>query len=173
MNEYSVNTIPVRTIPRQSAIILHLHEAAKPSNYEAIISTVKSFLATGHTHIVVDMLGVSRLNLTTLHTLYSIALLANKQQPADPEGGWNALHEMANKLAEQPVTNINLCAVQPGVAYALRQGGFADVVDLLPTLAQAINAFNLTGKTATPQTKKPVARPFPSSRLAQPTAVAS
>ncbi len=171
MNEFSVNTIPVSTTPRQSAIILHLHEAIKPSNYEAIIATVKSYLATGHTHLVVDMLDVPRLTLTTLFTLYSLAALAQNQQPANPEGGWNALHEMANALADQPVTNMNMCAVHPTVAQALQQGGFAEVVALWPTLAHAVNAFNLTRKTAVSPTVKPVAKPV-QSRPAQQTAVA-
>ncbi len=172
MNEFSVNTIPVSTTPRQSAIILHLHETIKPSNYEAIIATVKSYLATGHTHLVVDMLDVPRLTLTTLFTLYSLAALAQNQQPANPEGGWNALHEMAHTLADQPVINMNLCAVQPNVVKALQQGGFANIVELWPTLGHAVNAFNLTSKTAASPVVKSLVLPI-QPRAAQQTAVAS
>ncbi|WP_420629545.1 hypothetical protein [Candidatus Leptofilum sp.] len=153
MNSYAVNTIPVSNVKKQSAIILTLHESITPSTYEEIITTVKSYLATGHTHLVVEMLGVPRLNLTTLFTLYSLVALAKNQQPANPEGGWNAIYTMADAFVDEPVSNMNVCAVQPNVAQALRQGGFADVVEIFSTLGKAVNAFNPVCMTAVAPTQ--------------------
>jgi len=160
MDEFSVNTIPVNIMAQQTAIVIHLHEATRPSNFQAVISAAKLLLEAGHTHIVVDMTNVAQLNMTTLFTLYSLATLANKQQPASAEGGWHALHEMADKLSGQPVNNMNLCAVQPNIAQALHQGGFASVVELLPTLSQAKNAFNPPSKTAVEPAKPTAAKPL-------------
>jgi len=162
MKSNSVNGVSV-TINQRGTAVLHLHEAVQSTNYQAIIDTAEKLLAKGFIHLVIDLAYVPRLTLMTLFTLYNLAALANNQQPADPEGGWNALHEMENKLMGQTVTNMNLCAPQPKVAQALRQGGFSDIVAMWTTLPMALQAFS-------PPTKplhKPI-RPLPAWQTAVP-----
>jgi anti-anti-sigma regulatory factor len=141
MKSYSVNSMSV-SINQEATAVLHLHEAVKPTTYQTIIDAAKELFAEGYIHLVVDLTYVPRLNLTTLFTLYSLAAIANGQPPAAPEDGWNALHEMENKLAGQTVTNLNLCGPQPQVALTLKQGGLTDIVAMWPTLSMALKAFS-------------------------------
>ena len=162
MKSNSVNGLSV-SIDQHSTAVLHLHEAVQPTNYQAIINTAEALLAQGHTHLVIDLAYVSRLTLMTLFTLYSLAAIANKQKPTNPEGGWNALHEMENNLMGQTVTTLNLCAPQAKVAQALRQGGFSDIVAMWTTLPMALQAFSPPAKPV----YKPV-RPLPAWQTAVP-----
>lgn len=139
-NPFTLNVIPTHSITKQPTIILQLHEAIQPSTFQTIIDETAALFAAGHTHIVIDLSTLPHLNLTTAFTLYSIAAIANKESPADPEDGWYALHEMAHNLSGKKMTNMHLCAPQPKVARALAQNGFTDSVQILPNPVVLLNA---------------------------------
>lgn len=141
MNNFSISSMHIDHETEEKAIVLRLLSPAQPATSQAIIEAVKSLLATGHTHLIVDLTNVLLLNLTTLFTLFSVAALVINQEPPDPKGGWNALHTIVGMLKGRQVANMRLAGANRGVAQVLQQGGLAASVAMYPTVNQAALSF--------------------------------
>ncbi|WP_420643616.1 hypothetical protein [Candidatus Leptofilum sp.] len=158
MNQFSVKIIHINNLAEQSVAIIKLNRAIQADTFEAIIAAAHSLFAEGHTQMIVDLANMPRLNLTALFTLYSIAEIVSNRQPASPEDGWKALHEMADRPDAAMVANLKLCAPQPKVERALQQAGVTERLGIFTSLPQALEAF---GKTAV---SKPQPLPLPARR---------
>src|ERR671918_1621154 len=84
------------------------------SNYEQVIEAVRDAYASGARGLVLDMAGVSFMASSGLFALHSAVRIMRGETPPDPEGGWGALHEMAQDH-DSTASNVRLAAPQESI----------------------------------------------------------
>ncbi len=122
--------------------VLNVKGRVDGSNYTELIEHARKLFASGIEHLVLNMEGCDFLSSSGLFALHSIALIAHKIEPPDPETGWSALNEMANDNREFK-GKFTIVNVHPNIMRTLNIAGFSSKFDIRSEMQDPLAAFAL------------------------------
>ena len=109
------------------------------SNYERVIEVVRDAYERGARGLVFDLSGLTFMASSGLFALHSAVRIMRGETPPDPEGGWGALHQMAQDHETQ-ASNVRLAAAQEPIARVLERTGMTQLFGVDATRADAVAA---------------------------------
>ena len=106
--------------------------------YEALIHTAADLYSRGRRNLILDLRQTTRVELSGLFALLSIAHLYSGKSLLDPEGGWAALHNAAEAMTPVMGQRVKLLAT-PAMMQAVRMTSFCDIFEIYtdPEIASA------------------------------------
>ena len=94
------------------------------SNFTELVRQVQDLYGAGTRSLVLDLEGLRFMASSGLVALHSIVRVLRGEAPDDPDAGWQALHDVGlDASGGGPQTQVQLCAVQPGVQRVLDRTG--------------------------------------------------
>ena len=106
-----------------SVAILHVRGDLDHFTYLDLIAEARKLYNQGHRDLILDLSELTTIGLSGLFALYSVAMIFQGEEPADPAAGWAALGSMARHLAGYSFQHVKLLKVQPHIANALSRSG--------------------------------------------------
>lgn len=122
--------------------ILRLEGDLDATSYEQLIEAGKTAVASGASRILIDLRAVPYMGSSGLVALHSLALMLAGEAPPDPEGGWDAHHQMARSVEGGMQDRLRLCAAQPAVLRVLERTGMTRFIAVQDDEADALAAFS-------------------------------
>ena len=113
------------------------------SSYLTLVEEAQKLYAAGTRKLLLDLSEMSFISSAGLVGLHSVILVMRGQEPADREGGWGVLHEIANEVSSSSSqeTNCKLLQPQPRVQKTLDMTGFANILEIHSDRDTAVASF--------------------------------
>lgn len=108
------------------------------SNFEHVIDAGRAAVAGGASRIVIDLGGLTYMGSSGLVAIHSVAVITHGHEPASPEDGWQAFHDIGTD--EDGEATVYLAAPGPSVTRVLERSGMARLFPVLDDRAAAIAA---------------------------------
>ena len=121
--------------------ILRLDGDLDASSYEELIDAGRSSVADGARYILIDMRRVPFMGSSGLVAIHSIVLMLAGEQPPDPEGGWDAHHQLSQSAEAGMQDRVRLLGPVPAVQRVLERTGMTRFIAVYDDEASAIAAF--------------------------------
>jgi anti-anti-sigma regulatory factor len=123
------------------ASILKLSGELDASNFREVIDAARGLYAAGTRRLLLDLADLTYMASSGLVALHSIALLMRGEEPPDPEAGWQAFHDVGQRVAEAGRDqNVALVAPQPAIDRVLERTGLKSTFEIHPDRASALAA---------------------------------
>ncbi len=125
----------------ESIITLVPHGEINNANYNELIEGVCQIMEAYHGNIVLDMSDISRLSLSGLAALHSLARIASGGQAEDMQAGWQAIHDLREDVDRGYAKCMKLCSPQPQVRQFLQENSMSCILDVYPDRQSALESF--------------------------------
>lgn len=122
--------------------VLHVTGRVDSSNYLKLIDKARELFVGGTEYLLLDLESCDFLSSAGLFALHSIALIAHKLEPLDPEHGWESLRKVTTEDREFK-ENFKIVHVQPNVLRTMDVAGLLLVFDVYSDMQEALEAFKL------------------------------
>lgn len=123
--------------------VLNVAGRVDGSNYSKLIEQAKELFESGAFRLLLNLEGCDFLSSAGLFALHSIALMAHKIKPLDPESGWESLKAAVDDDRDYK-ENFKIVNAQPNVLRTLNISGFSKKFDIYTDMQEALSAFKST-----------------------------
>ena len=120
--------------------VLRLDGRLDAASYTTLIETGTRLFADGVRKIVLDLAALTYISSAGLMALQAVAALLDGGAAPDPEGGWDALHSIADRAANTPHAHLKLLTPQAQVLKTFERVKFTTLFEIYGTLDEAIAA---------------------------------
>ena len=109
--------------PSHDVAVLGLTGELDGSNFEKVIDAGRAARDSGARRIVIDLSGLTYMGSSGLVAIHSVALLMRGQEPASPEDGWQAIHDLGTATAGDAEQGVVLAGPPPSIERVLDRSG--------------------------------------------------
>lgn len=134
--ELSVSTAP----GRPEVAVMALAGDLDASNYLQVIERVDQLYKGGARALVFDLSKTEFVSSSGLVAIHSMALLMQGEKAPSPEDGWGAIRAIQGGSGDRARECLKLVNPQPRVALTLEKVGFAEALEIYPTVSAAVAA---------------------------------
>lgn len=106
-----------------------------PENYLKLVERSQAVYNSGQRNFILDIHEVTRVGISGLFALLSVATIFSGENAPDPRGGWRGLRQIAEKLINLIPQGFEIVADQAEVENVARQIGLPVYHDLGTALA--------------------------------------
>jgi len=124
--------------PSPDVTVIGLDGELDGSNFEQVIDAGRAARDAGARRIVLDLSDVSYMGSSGLVAIHSIALLLAGREPASPEDGWQAIHDVTQTVGDE--ADVLLAGPQASVQRVLDRSGMSELFPVHPDRATALRA---------------------------------
>jgi anti-anti-sigma factor len=121
--------------------ILGIQGDLDASSYLDVVAKAKEVCQAGARHVLIDMSDVPYMASSGLVALHSVALLAQGEEPPDPEYGWAAFRAAGRDVDSGPQQHVKLLNPQPRVERVLKMAGFDRFFEIFTDQEAAVASF--------------------------------
>ena len=125
--------------PSADVAVIALDGELDGSNFERVIDAGRAARDDGARRVVLDLSGLTYMGSSGLVAIHSIALLLTGKEPASPEDGWQAIHEVGDQVGDGP-PSVLLAGPQPPVQRVLERSGMIGLFPVHPDRGSALGA---------------------------------
>lgn len=127
-------------VPQTS--VLHVTGVLDHLSYEVFIDRAAALHRLGNRRLIIDLRQTTRIELSGLFALHSIARLYGGERLLDPEVGWMALQAATGHMTTAMQAHIKLLAPSPAVARAIQHTSFSRFLEIYTDLPAVLAAFS-------------------------------
>ena len=123
---------------RIPAAVIAVQGDLDASNYMELIQKAQAAYAGGTRALVLDLSQTRFVSSSGLVAIHSAALILQGLTPPDPETGWAAIRAIGEGTGTDARAYLKLVNPQPRVDSTLEKVGFKDVLEIYPTVEDAL-----------------------------------
>ena len=125
--------------PTADVAVIALDGELDGSNFERVIDAGRAARDGGARRLVLDLSSLTYMGSSGLVAIHSIALLMAGQEPASPDDGWGAIHEV-HRAVDEGEPAVHLAGPQPSVRRVLERSGMVGLFPVHEDRASALDA---------------------------------
>ncbi len=108
---------------RVPVAVMSLEGELDAASYLDALASAREVVEGGASHILLDLEQLSYMGSSGIFVIHSVAMLLRGEEPPNPEGGWDALHQADEDDPSEVAANLKLLSPQPQVDRALERSG--------------------------------------------------
>jgi anti-anti-sigma regulatory factor len=125
---------------RVPVAVMSLEGELDAATYIDALSRAREAIAQGTNYMLLDLTSLEYMGSSGLFVIHSVAMLLRGEEPPDPEGGWGAIHQVAQDESAS-AQHLKLLSPQPQVERVLERSGMSRFFETYRDLTEALGSF--------------------------------